>query len=73
MRKFKLASCKRCGVAGESLVVVSTLEQVTGRPRQFYVLCLCREAKYFDTPEDAAEAWNKASAEDRTPASVGSR
>ena len=62
MRSFKLASCKKCGIAGKALVVVSTLETLTGKPRQFYVLCLCREAEYFDTEEEAAEAWNSANA-----------
>jgi hypothetical protein len=63
MRNFKLASCKKCGMAGGALVVVGTLETVTGNPRQFYVLCMCREAEYFDTAEEAAEAWNNANAE----------
>ena len=62
MRDFELASCKRCGMAGASLVVVSTCETVTGKPRQFYVQCMCRGAEYFDTEEEAAEAWNSANA-----------
>ena len=63
MYNIKLASCKRCGMAGASLVVVSTSEQVTGKPRQFYVLCMCSKAEYFDTAEEAAAAWNNANAE----------
>jgi hypothetical protein len=50
-------------MAGAFLVVVSTLETVTGKPRQFYVQCLCGEAEYFDTAEEAAEAWNEANVE----------
>ena len=73
MRNFELASCNRCGMAGESLVVVSTSEQFSGKPRQFYVLCMCREAECFDTEEEAAEAWNSAEAEHRTAGSLGSR
>ena len=63
MRNFKLSSCKTCGMAGASLVVVSTCETVTGKPRQFYIPCMCGEAEYFDTAEEAAEAWNNANAE----------
>jgi hypothetical protein len=73
MRDFELASCKRCGMAGASLVVVSSCEQLTRKPRQFYVLCMCSEAEYFDTAEEAAEAWNNANAVDRTADSVGRR
>jgi hypothetical protein len=73
MRDFELASCNRCGMAGKSLVVVSTCEQLSRKPRQFYVLCMCREAEYFDTAEEAAEAWNSAKAEHRTAGSLGSR
>jgi hypothetical protein len=50
-------------MAGASLVVVSTCEAVTGKSRRFYVLCLCSGAEYFDTAEEAAEAWNNANAE----------
>ena len=73
MRDFKLASCNRCGMLGRSLVLVSTCELLTRKPRQFYVLCMCREAEYFDTAEEAAEAWNNANAVARTAHSVGSR
>ena len=73
MRNFELVSCNLCGMTGASLVVVSTCDQLTRKPRQFYVLCMCPVAEYFGTAEEAAEAWNNANAEDRTADSVGSR
>jgi hypothetical protein len=60
MGKVKLTECRRCGMPG---VATSTLESVTGTPRKFYILCMCRESEYFDTAEEAVRHWTKTNAE----------
>jgi len=59
MEKVKIVVCRKCGLPG---VVTSTLESVTGKPRKYYILCMCREPEYFDTAEQALRHWAKTNA-----------
>ena len=62
MEKVKIVVCRKCGLPG---VVTSTLESVTGKPRKYYVLCMCQEPEYFDTAEEALRRWVKTNAKMR--------
>ena len=60
MGKVNLTECRKCAMPG---VVTSTLESLTRKQRQYFIVCMCGESGYFDTAEEAIRHWTKTNAE----------
>jgi hypothetical protein len=60
---IKLHPCRHCKLPSKNLVILKHMEMNGGNlSNLFYVLCGCKEHLMFDSPDEAAEAWNKANA-----------